>query len=568
MKAIKRKWIAAALALACLAGCGGTAASVASGDATVATTATDETALPQALSVLTMQLGSDPETLDPARSTTLDSANLLLTMFEPLMIETEDGALTPGQAESCTVSEDGLTWTLTLRQGLKWSDGTALTAKDFEYSFKRLMDLASPRAAALLGMIDGYDAAAGYPDANGVPTGTPDPDALNVTAEGRTLTIVLAYPYENFASVLASPVLSPVQQATAEENGTAWADAPETYISNGPYCLQEWAPGDHLLVARNPYYSGGWDSARIVTDQLYFLLTSDAAVAYTEYNSGDAQLVCSVPTSEIPSLTRSEEGGDFYLLPVTGTCWLTMDFMSDTLGDARVRQALSLAIDRAALVDTVWQEIGTPAYALVGPGVTDADGTPFAANANGGEGYLSDDAQANLEKAKNLLAVAGYPEGVGLPALTCAAASTGYSPAVAEYVKGAFAAVGVTLNIKTVTPAELADGLTNHAFEMAVSGGVCGWDDPACLLQNFAAGDGGNAGQIANGRFDAALQASCTGDAETRFAALHRAEDIAMENAFVIPLAYPQGYWLQDPGLHGVWYSANGYWHLQYAALG
>ena len=135
----------------------------------------------------TVQYGPNPETLDPALNSAIDASNTIITIFEPLLLINENNEVIGGQAESWEASEDGLTWTFTMRDGLKWSDGTDLTAKDFEYSFKRMAnpDTAAPYAATCLGMIDGFDAAQAG-----------DTDALNVKAsdDGKTLTIVLAYP--------------------------------------------------------------------------------------------------------------------------------------------------------------------------------------------------------------------------------------------------------------------------------------------------------------------------------------------------------------------------------------
>ena len=144
----------------------------------------------------TVQYGSNPETLDPALNSAVDGGNTIITVFETLLIINENNEAVPGQAESWTTSEDGLTWTFTMRDGLKWSDGTDLNAKDFEYSFKRMAnpDTAAPYAATCLGMIDGFDAAQAG-----------DTDALNVKAsdDGKTLTIVLAYPCSYFDKMAA-----------------------------------------------------------------------------------------------------------------------------------------------------------------------------------------------------------------------------------------------------------------------------------------------------------------------------------------------------------------------------
>ena len=174
----------------------------------------------------TVQYGPNPETLDPSLNSAVDGANTIITIFEPLLIINENNEVIGGQAESWEESEDGLTWTFTMKDGLKWSDGSDLTAKDFEYSFKRLAcpDTAAPYGETVVGMIDGYQDAIGNPDADGNTTTDPDWDALNVHAseDGKTLTIQLAYPCSYFDKLCAFAAMSPVQQATVEANGDAW----------------------------------------------------------------------------------------------------------------------------------------------------------------------------------------------------------------------------------------------------------------------------------------------------------------------------------------------------------
>ena len=187
---------------------------------------------------VTVQIGPNPETLDPALNSAVDGGNMLITLFETLLIIDQDNKVQPGQAEKYDVSADGLTWTFTMRDGLKWSDGTDLNAKDFEYTFKRVIDpkLAAPYAETVCGMIEGYKDAIGNPDEKGKPTTKVDLDLLNVKAsdDGKTLTVKLAYPCSYFDKIVAFGSMSPVQKATVEANGDAWATKPETYVCNGP----------------------------------------------------------------------------------------------------------------------------------------------------------------------------------------------------------------------------------------------------------------------------------------------------------------------------------------------
>ena len=204
---MKMKNIAAVAMAGCmaasLAACGGSASSAASSAAsTEAATSEAAEATGTSANGFTVQLGSNPETLDPALNSAIDGANTIITTFEPLLLIDENNEVVPGQADLPEVSEDGLTWTFTMKDGLKWSDGSDLTAKDFEYSFKRLAcpDTAAPYGETVVGMIDGYQDAIGNPDAGGNTTTDPDWDALNVHAseDGKTLTIQLAYPCSYF----------------------------------------------------------------------------------------------------------------------------------------------------------------------------------------------------------------------------------------------------------------------------------------------------------------------------------------------------------------------------------
>ena len=287
----------------------------------------------------TVQYGPNPETLDPSLNSAIDGANTIITIFEPLLIINENNEVIGGQAESWTTSEDGLTWTFTMRDGLKWSDGTDLTAKDFEYSFKRMADpaTAAPYASTCLGMIDGFDAAQAG-----------DTDALNVKAsdDGKTLTIVLAYPCSYFDKMAAFASMSPVQQATVEANGDAWCTSAETFVSNGPYMITEWTPSERIVLSKNPKYVGGRDNSKIVSDSITLLLLEDSSAAFAAYNSGEAVLIKDVPTDEIPSLTKAEDGGDFYVDTILGTYYISMNLQRDAFQNAKVRKALALAIDR------------------------------------------------------------------------------------------------------------------------------------------------------------------------------------------------------------------------------
>lgn len=516
----------------------------------------------------TVQYGSNPETLDPALNSAIDGANTIITIFEPLLLINENNEVVGGQAESWETSEDGLTWTFTMRDGLKWSDGTDLNAKDFEYSFKRMVDpnTAAPYAETCLGMIDGFEEAAGFPDADGNPTAEPNPDALNVKAsdDGKTLTIVLSYPCSYFDKMAAFATMSPVQQATVEANGDAWCTSPDTFVSNGPYMITDWTPSERIVLTKNPNYVGGWDSSKIVSDTITLLLLEDSSASYAAYNSGEAVLVKDVPTDEIPSLTKAEDGGDFYVDTILGTYYVSLNLQRDAFKDAKVRKALSLAIDRDYVANTIMQGTYSAADSIVGPGIVDESGY---FHDNGNAPYISADYEANLAEAKKLLEEAGYPNGEGYPTIEYSTNDAGYHVPLAEYLQQAWGDLGITLTINKMEWSSFTPARRAGEYDVARNGWAMDYNDPSNMLDLFCSGNGNNDGKYANPDFDAAIDASRVADSAEHFAQLHKAEDILMEDMGCLPIAYYNDYWLQSPTLKGTWHSPYGYWYLQYGYI-
>ena len=516
----------------------------------------------------TVQYGSNPETLDPALNSAVDGGNTIITVFETLLIINENNEAVPGQAESWTTSEDGLTWTFTMRDGLKWSDGSELNAKDFEYSFKRMADpdTAAPYAETCLGMIDGFEEAAGFPDADGNPTVEPNLDALNVKAsdDGKTLTIVLGYPCSYFDKIAAFAAMSPVQKATVEANGDAWCTSPDTYVCNGPYMITEWTPSERIVLTKNPNYVGGWDNSKIVSDSITLLLLEDSSASFAAYNSGEAVMIKDVPTDEIPSLTKAEDGGDFYVDTNLGTYYVSLNLKRDAFKDAKVRKALSLAIDRDYVANTIMQGTYSTADSIVGPGIVDEKGY---FHDNGNAPYISADYEANLAEAKKLLAEAGYPNGEGYPTIEYSCNDAGYHVPLAEYLQQAWGDLGITLTISKMEWSSFTAARRAGEYDVARNGWIMDYNDPSNMLDLFCSGNGNNDGKYSNPDFDAAIDASKVADSAEHFAQLHKAEDILMEDMGCLPIAYYNDYWLQSPTLKGTWHSPYGYWYLQYGYI-
>lgn len=540
-----------------LAGCGSSAAkeTTAASDNNQTTAESTEAGSTTGEKILKVQVGPDPETVDPALNSAVDGGNMILHAFEGLLTLDENGQLKEGQAESWETSEDGLTWTFHLRDGLKWSDGTDLTAEDFVYSWQRVCDpnVAAPYAETVLGMVKGYDEAVAG-----------DITKLDVQApDEKTVVVNLAHPCSYFGELAAFATLNPVQKATVEANGDAWATSADTYISNGPFMMTEWVPGSHITFSKNPNY---WNAEAIKLDKLEFELIEDSNAAYSAYTSGEVDMIKDVPTEEIPSLQGNKE---FHVDPIIGTYYVSLNLQKEYFQDARVRKALSLAIDRNYVANTLMQGTYSPASAIVGPGWLDTDGSSFAENANGGTPYIdNDNFDANLEEAKKLLEEAGYPNGEGFPQIEYTTNDAGYHKVVAEYLQQAWAAIGIDLKVNIVEWASFTPMRRNGEFDIARNGWVGDYTDPSNILELFCTTNGNNDGKYTNADFDAAIEDSrVTTDATTRSADLHKAEDLLMEDAGCIPIAYYNDFWLQSSKITGSWHSANGFWYFMYADI-
>lgn len=505
--------------------------------------------------ILSVQIGPNPETIDPALNSAVDGGNMILHAFECLLTVDQDGKLAPGQAESWETSEDGLTWTFHLRDGLKWSDGSALTANDFVYSWRRVCDpmVAAPYAETVLGMVEGYaDAIGGNLEALGVEA-----------TDDSTLVVHLSQPCSYFGSLAAFATLSPVQQATIDANGDGWAVAADTYITNGCFYISDWVPGSYIMFTKNPNY---WNADAIKLDGIKFNLIEDPNASYSAYQTGEVLFIKDVPTEEIPSLTGNEE---FHVDPIIGTYYLSLNTQREPFNDPKVRKALSLAIDREYVAGTLMQGTYSAAGNFMGPGWIDTDGSQFIDNANGGKPYIDTaNHEANVEEAKKLLAEAGYPDGAGFPSISYSTNDAGYHKVVAEYLQQAWAEIGVELQVDIVEWASFTPMRRNGDYDAARNGWVGDYSDPSNMLDLLYSTNGNNDGKFNNAEYDAAMDISRTTlDAKERSEALHKAEDIIMNEAGCVPVAYYNDFWLQSSKIQNMWHSAYGYWYFMYADI-
>ena len=560
---MKKRFIVAALAIAgamALSGCGG---SKSGGEGTKSG---DTTQTAAGKKILTIQLGPDVESIDPALNSAVDGANYILFAFDNLLKMDNDGKVVPGLAEKYEVSDDQLTWTFHLRDGLKWSDGSALTADDFVYSWQRLVDpnVAAPYAQTVLGMVEGYDDAIGRPDADGNTTVDPDPTKLKVEApDEKTLIVHMAKPTPYFDKLAAFVSLSPVKKDVVEANPDGWSIDPKTYISTGPFKLTGWEPGSYLMFEKNENY---WDADSIKLDGIKCLLMQDQNATFSAYESGDALMIKDVPTQEITTL---KERSDFHIDPILGTYYLDLNTTLDEFKDPKVREALSLALDRKYISETITSGTYTPASGFVSEGVTDWNGTAWQDNITDKSAYINiDDHAGNLAKAKELLKEAGYENGVGLPEMVYSTNDASYHKKIAEYLQQAWGELGLKVQVNIVEWKSFTPQRRSGNYQIARDGWVMDYNDPSNILELALTGNGNNNAKYSNPEFDALMSKAATEkDPQTRFGYLHQAEDFIMKDTAMVPLLYYNDFYLQSDKITGSWHSPDGFWHFEYADI-
>lgn len=505
---------------------------------------------------LTVRVGPKVETIDPALNSAVDGGNIIVQAFETLLIVDQDNKLVSGQAEKYEISEDGLVYTFHLRDGLKWSDGSDLKASDFVFAWKRLADpeVAAPYGADMLGYVKGYaEATAG------------DIEALSVSApDDKTFVVELAAPCVYFEKLVTHVSTVPVQPATVEANGDQWALEPSTYISNGPFKMQEWVPGSHVTFVKNENY---WNAGAVTVNSLKFALMEDTNAYYNAFKTGELDLIKEPPTEEVPNLKGTDE---FFLDPIMGTYYIDFNNAKAPFDNPDVRKALSLAIDREYVANVVMQGTYTPATNFVGPGISDAEPGTFFEDVtrqnNGGDRFDVSNHDADLAKAKELLAAAGYPEGQGLPVLEYMSNDAGYHKAVAEYLQSCWKELGVTMDIKILEWSTFTPTRRKGDYQIARDGWVYDYDDPSNMLNLFNSISGNNSANYNNPEMDKLLnEANSTADLNVHYQKLHEAENLLLEESGIAPVAYYNDFWMQKSNLKGIWHSPYGYWLFQYA---
>ena len=551
-------------------------------------------------------LASEPDTIDPALNSAVDGATLVAHLFSGLAKwdQDENGALViaPDAAKELVegvVNEDGtVTYTYTLRDGLKWSDGKDVTAADFEYAWKRA-------ASTALGADYGYmfEVVKGYPD------------ELAVKAlDEKTLEVTLANSVAYWNELLAFPTYFPVREDVVANE--AWATDASTYVSNGAYKMTGWEHNSVITLEKNPDFV---DADQITMDKIEFYLSDDANNMLTNFENGSWQLIDDVPTNEIANL-KVDYPTEFVVAGQIGTyyvCWNINEQIlpaSSTLtgaeaeaAKAEIRKAISLLFDRNYIVEEIGQAGQAPASSFVAMGMTNPDGSQFYQTAGGNDGYYgyynvsADALESNFASAiETLKKYYTFDEATQMftdfPTLTYLYNTSEGHKAIGEYLQNALATVGITMNLENQEWNTFLNTRKNGDYSIARNGWLADYNDPICFLDMWTTSSGNNDVQFGKGDHETvaiynldltalgydvkvengtwaqtydvliSLIKGCT-DNEVRYQLMHIAEDLLMSTGCICPLYFYTDIYMLDDSVHGFFSNPLGYKYFMYCTI-
>ena len=333
--------------------------------------------------------GPDPDSLDPQRARAVGAQVVLRDLCEGLTTLAKDASTAPGVATDWTSSTDGRTYTFTLRDTARWSNGDPVVAADFVAGLRRLVD---PATASQYAQI--IDVVANVPD---IIAGKKKPDELGVTAPNdRTVVVQLASPAPYLPGLFAHPSTCPVHRPTLAAHPDEVAK-PGVMVSNGAFTLKEWVPGLHILVVRNPNY---WNNGSTHLDGVKFMQIADENAELTRYRAGDLHITDVVPRGQFDWI-KQNLAAELHVSPQLDTYYYGFNLRRAPFKDnLPLRRALSMVIDRERLAQSVLKVGELPAYGWVPPGVHDYTPQSFD--------YAHTPIADRIAEARKLYAAAGY----------------------------------------------------------------------------------------------------------------------------------------------------------------
>ncbi len=459
----------------------------------------------------------EPASLDPHKVSGTWENYVVGDMFIGLTTENPKAEAVPGVAESWTVSEDGKTYTFKLRESV-WSDGHPLTAEDFVYSLQRiLLPETAAEYASLLYIIEGAEA---------VNTGKAEPSTLAVKAlDPQTLEVKLTGPAPYFLELLTHYTAYPVPKHVIDKHGKLWTK-PENMVTNGPFKLVEWLPNTHVKLTKNDKY---WGAADLAIDNLVFYTQEDRAAVQKRFRAGEIDVAMDFASDQI-SWLRKNMPEEARIAPYLGSYYYPINSSVEPFTDVRVRKALSMAVNREAIVDKVLKTGELAAYSFVPPGVS--------RYANPAEVDWKDIPFKERQKmAKELLKEAGFDKDNPLEFVFRYNTSENHKR-IAVAVASMWKQIGVKAELfNSEVKVHYAD-LKQGDFQVARAGWIADYNDAQNFLYLLETRTGANNyGRYSNPEYDKLMrEAEVTADLEARAKLMVKAEALAMADQPVIPI--------------------------------
>ncbi|WP_433946128.1 peptide ABC transporter substrate-binding protein [Paenibacillus sp. SN-8-1] len=475
-----------------------------------------------------INLASEPPTLDPAQSQDNVSSAVLRTLFEGLTRKDKDGNVVPGVAEKW--EQNGKEYTFHLRSDAKWSNGDPVTAKDFEFAWKRVLDPATVPAPPYAYQLYYIKNAQAYnekkiTDANQVGVKAVDDRTLKVTLENET-------PY--FLGLTSFTTYYPVHQSV--KNNPKWAADPSTLISNGPFKLTTWTTGQALEVEKSDKY---WDAKNITLNKITASIVDQAATEVSSYQSGQLDLagqpIGEIPTDQIAAL-KSQNPNELTIKGIASTYYYLFNTTSKPFDNVKIRQAFTKAINRKALIENVTLANQIPAFGLVPPGIKGVDKEYRQENPDSAYG------NEDVNEAKTLLAEGLKESGLTkLPKITLIYNTNDNHKKLALAIADMWKQnLGAEVTIQNQEWGVFLQNRRNLNYQVARAGFGADYDDPMTFIDLFTSTSGNNDTGFKNAEYDKLVkEAYSSNDNKARNAAMKKAEDILIkDNQVILPIYY------------------------------
>ncbi len=469
---------------------------------------------------LNIHNGGDPTSLDPQKISGDWENRIDGDIFEGLVTEDPKDNPIPGQAASWTISPDQKVYTFKLRDGIKWSDGQPVTAQDFVFAFQRLMD---PKTAAQYAYLQ-YT----IKNAEKINKGEiKDPTQLGVKAiDDKTLEITLENPTPYFLNALMHYTAYPLPKHVVEAKGDQWVKI-ENIVTNGPYKPVEWVPGSHVTNVKNDQY---YDAKDVKIDKVNFYTLEDQAAALKRYRAGEFDILTSFPADQFDWIQKNLPG-QAHVVPFLGTYYYVLNATKPPFNDKRVRQALSMAVNREVIGPKILGTGELPMYSWVPPGT-----------ANYGEpAYVSwkdEPYKQKVEEAKKLLKEAGFGPDHPLKAQLRYNTNDNHKR-IAVAIAAMWKPLGVDIELYNTETKVHYDEMQRGEVQIGRAGWLADYNDPINFLNLLSTGVEMNYGRWSNKDYDALIkQGNEEIDLKKRAEVYKKAEQLALDDSAAIPIYY------------------------------